>query len=175
MFFGCLGVLIASAGFITEIPETLERKLTSTNEVCGTFVQTKIDHERKYVTTGRYRIRPGVDFEWKTLEPFETTFYATKEEYVYSNEDESVRRKLKDMPNSDRFEAIGRGDYEQFFEAFDALYKEEDGRFFVKAKPKISDLKRVLERIDAEGTITNWTFEATFPNGVRLKLELRDE
>lgn len=174
MLFGCLGLLIA-AGFVSDVPPLLESKLSTTNETRGAFVQTKIDGARTYEMHGTYRIRPGVDFEWATTEPFETRFYATPTNYVYSNEDESVARLLKEMPGSEHFAAISRGDPKLFFEAFDALYKEENGRFFVKAKPKVRDLKRVLERVEAEGTVTNWTLTATFPNGVKFKIDFKDE
>lgn len=174
MLFGCLGLLIA-ASFASEVPPLLEAKLSATNETCGTFVQTKIDGARSYQTRGTYRIRPGVDFEWVTSEPFETRFYATPTTYVYTNEDERVARLLKDLPGAERFAAISRGDPKVFFDAFDALYKEEDGRFFVKAKPKVRDLKRVLERVEAEGTVTNWTLTATFPNGIKFKFDFKDE
>lgn len=175
MFFGCFGVLIVAAGFVSEVPPLLAGKLSTTNKTCGTFVQTKIDKCRTYEMHGTYRIRPGVDFEWVTTDPFETRFYATPTNYVYSNEDESVTRLLKELPGSERFAAISRGDAKAFFEAFDALYKEENGCFFVKAKPKVRDLKRVLERVEAEGTVTNWTLTATFPNGVKFKLDFKDE
>lgn len=174
MLFGCLGLLIA-AGFVKDVPPLLEAKLTTTNETRGAFVQTKIDGARTYETRGTYRIRPGDDFEWVTTEPFETRFYATPTNYVYSNEDERVARLLADLPGSERFAAISRGDPKAFFDAFDALYKEEDGRFFVKAKPKVRDLRRALERVEAEGTVTNWVLTATFPNGVKFKLEFKDE
>lgn len=175
MLFGCLGVLIAAVGFATEVPPLLAEKLTSTAEVRGTFVQTKTDRNRSYVTKGTYRIRPGVDFEWRTLDPFETVFLATPTNYVYSNEDESVTRRLSELPGGDKFGDIGKGDASIFFELFDALYKEEDGRFFVKAKPKTRDLKRALTRVDAEGTVTNWTLQVTFPNGTNFRIDFKDD
>lgn len=178
MFIGCLGLLIA--GFLTEIPPMLAAKLSSTNEVRGTFVQTKLTppteraQARRYVSKGTYRIRPEVDFTWKTCEPFETTFYATPTNYVYSNEDESVTRKLSELPGFARVEAAGKGDYSAFFDAFDALYKEEGGKFFVLAKPKVGDLKRVLKRVEAEGTVTNWILKAEFPDKTTFALEFSD-
>lgn len=182
MLFGCLGLLIA-ASFTTEIPPLIAAKLAATNEISGSFVQTKVSPPtatasgRKYVSKGTYRIRPGVDFEWKTREPFETTFYATPTNYVYANEDETVRKALKDLPGFDRIPE-GRPPLEMakgFFDAFDALYKEEGGRFFVKAKPKVRDLKRALDRVEAEGTTTNWTLRAIFPNGIAFTIEFTDE
>lgn len=174
MFFGCFVLLIA-AGFVRDVPPLVAEKLTTTNETRGAFVQTKIDDTRTYESRGTYRIRPGVDFEWVTTEPFETRFYATPTNYVYTNEDECAARLLKELPGSERFAAISRGDPKVFFDAFDALYKEEGARFFVKAKPKVRDLKRVLERVEAEGTVTNWTLTATFPNGVKFKFDFKDE
>lgn len=182
MLFGCLGLLIA-ASFTTEIPPMIAAKLAATNEVCGSFVQMKTTPPtatasgRKYISKGTYQIRPGVDFEWKTRVPFETRFYATPTNYVYSNEDETVRKDLKDLPGFDRIPE-GRPPLEMaksFFDAFDALYKEEGARFFVKAKPKVRDLKRALERVEAEGSVTNWTLRATFPNGVTFKIDFTDE
>lgn len=175
MLVGCLGILMLAAGFVTEVPPLIAAKLAVTNETRGTFVQTKTDVSgRAYRTTGTYRIRPGVDFEWRTCEPFETRFYATPTNYVYSNEDETVTRRLSELPQADRFAALGTGDVRVFFKAFDALYKEESGRFFVKAKPKAKDLQRVLKRIDAEGSATNWTLTATFANGASIRLDLSD-
>lgn len=174
MLFGCFGVLIAAVGFVTEVPPLLAEKLKSTNEVHGTFVQTKTDKAHSYVTTGTYRIRPGIDFEWRTLNPFESVFTATPTDYVYENEDETVSRPLKDLPGGEKFAKVGSGDASVFFDLFDALYKEEGGKFFVKAKPKMRDLKRVLSRVEAEGTVTNWTLKATFPNGVEFKFDFKD-
>lgn len=182
MLLGCLGLLIATF-FTTEIPPMIRAKIADTNEVRGSFVQTKImpptatASGRKYIAKGVYRIRPGVDFEWRTRVPFETTFYATPTNYVYSNEDETVRKALKDLPGFDRLPE-GREPLEMakgFFDAFDALYKEEGGRFFVKAKPKVRDLKRALSHIEAEGTTTNWTLRAFFPNGVSFAIDFTDE
>lgn len=157
--------LIAAAGFITEVPETIRAMLSPTNETSGTFVQTKTTPEGKaYVTKGEFRIRPGVDFTWKTVHPFETSFCATPTNYVYSNEDESVEKKLEDLPGFSRFEGIGKGDFTMFFKAFDSLYTEEDGKFYMRSRPKASDLKRVLSRIDVEGVSTNWTLRAELPD-----------
>lgn len=182
MFFGCLGLLIAAA-FTTEIPPLLKAKLAATNEVMGSFVQTKVTPPtagasgRKYISKGTYRIRPGVDFTWQTRAPFKTTFYATPTNYVYANEDETVRKALRDLPGFDRVPA-GRPPLEMakgFFDAFDALYKEEGERFFVKAKPKVRDLKRALERVEAEGTASDWRLRAVFPNGTVFVIEFKDE
>ena len=89
--------LLIAAAFVTEVPEPIRAKLSSTNETSGAFVQIKTAADgRSYVTKGTYRIRPGVDFTWRTLEPFETCFTATTTDCVYSNEDETVTRKLSD-------------------------------------------------------------------------------
>lgn len=163
MFVGYACVLIAS-GFLTEVPATLRAVLAPTNEVSGAFVQTKTTAggaPRTYVTKGTYRVRPGVDFTWRTLEPFESCFTATATDYVYSNEDERVARRLSDLPGFSRFAGVGAGDFSPFFRAFDALYAEEGGgRFCIRAKPKVADLKRVLAKVDAEGVATNWTLRA---------------
>lgn len=177
MCFGCLGVLIlATSGFATEVPPLLEAKLASKDELRGTFKQTKTTAEgEKYVMRGFYHLRPGLDFTWKTLDPFETVFHATKEKYTYSNEDESVTRLLKDMPSSERFTSLSEGDLSVFFKVFDALYKEENGRFFIKAKPKVRDLKVALERVEVEGTTDNWTLKAYFPNKTTFEIEFKDD
>ena len=153
MFVWNACLLIAAAGFLSEVPDPIRAKLMSTNETYGVFVQTKTATDGKsYVTKGTYCIRPGVDFTWRTLEPFETCFTASTTNYVYSNEDETVVRKLSDLPGFSRFEGVGNGDFSAFFKAFDALYAEEAGKFYVRAKPKTAELKRVLSRVDAESS-----------------------
>ena len=168
-------VLIAAAGFLSEVPGPIRAKLTSTNETCGVFVQTKTAADgRSYVTKGTYRIRPGVDFTWRTLEPFEACFTATTTNYVYSNEDETVVRELSELPGFSRFAGAGEGDFSAFFKAFDALYAEESGKFYVRAKPKTSELKRVLGRVDAEGVVTNWTLRAELADRTVFTVSLRE-
>lgn len=174
MLLGCLGLLIA-AGFLTEVPPLLEATIAPTNETTGAFVQTKRDHGRVYVSRGTYRIRPGVGFEWKTSEPFETTFIATESEYTYSNEDETVTKAISEIRGGELFEAISKRDLSNLFTTFDTLYKEEDGKFFLKAKPKVRSLKRALAQVEAEGCVTNWMMKATFPNGVTFEIELKDD
>ena len=175
MFVGNACLLIAVAGFLTEVPEPIRAKLTSTNETSGAFVQTKTAADGKsYVTKGTYRIRPGVDFTWRTLEPFETCFTATTTDCVYSNEDETVVRKLSDLPGFSRFEGAGTGDFSAFFKAFDALYAEEVGKFYLRAKPKVAELKRVLDRVDVEGTVTNWTLRAELADKTVFSISIRD-
>ena len=71
--------------------------------------------------------------------------------------------------------AASAGDVSVFFKAFDALYKEEGGKFYVKARPKDGDLSSVLERVDAEGTVSNWTLSASFPNRTRITISFRDD
>lgn len=175
MFVGCLAVLIAATGFLTEVPPRLKAKLTATNAVNGAFVQRKLTPEgREYVMKGTYAIRPGVDFTWRTQEPFATTFYATPTNYVYSNEDETVMRPLAELPGFGDFAVFARGDFSRFFTLFDALYQEDGEKFFLRAKPKVTDLKRVLRQLDAEGTLTNWTLKAEFPDRTRFTLEFTD-
>ncbi len=177
MFFGC--VVLLTAGFMAEVPPAIEARLNSTNETAGTFVQTKtMPDGKKWVSRGTYRIRPGKDFEWAVHEPFETCFFATPSDYVYTNEDERVERELKDLPYFSRLNKVASGDYTMFFDAFDALYKEEGGRFFMKAKPKAKELKRFLERVDAEGDFVGakeWELTATFPDGTTFKIELKED
>ena len=161
--------LLIAATFVSEVPAPLKEVLLPTNEVSGVFTQTKTTAEgRSYVTKGEYRVRPGVDFTWRTLEPFETCFTATPTNYVYSNEDETVSRPLSDLPGFSRFDGLGKGDFSSFFEAFDAMYAEEGGKTYVRAKPKVRELKRHLDRVDVEGAGTNWTFRAELANGVRF-------
>ena len=168
-------LLIAAAGFVTEVPEPFRTRLASTNETNGAFVQTKTAADGKsYVTKGTYRIRPGVDFTWRTLEPFETCFTATPTNYTYSNEDETVERKLSDLPGFSRFDGAISGDFSAFFKAFDAMHAEEDGKFYIRAKPKVSELRRVLVRVDVEGTSTNWTLRAELVDKTVFSVELRD-
>lgn len=168
-------VLIAAAAFVTEVPEPFRSRLASTNETSGAFVQTKTTAEgRKFVTKGEYRIRPGVDFTWKTLEPFETCFTATPTNYVYSNEDETVERALCDLPGFSRFDGAISGDFSAFFKAFDAMHAEEGGKFYVRAKPKVSELKRLLSRVDLEGVLTNWTLRAELTDKTVFSVEFTE-
>lgn len=178
MFLGCSCFLIAATttGFLSEVPPMLEEILEPKTEIVGVFEQTKYAaNGKKYVMTGEYIIRHGLDFTWKTLEPFETCFYSNREEYTYTNEDETVTKKLEDLPNSTYFVALGRGDYTVFFDLFDALYKEEDGKFYLKAKPKTRELKKALSRVDAEGTPDNWVLRAEFPNKTIFELKFRNK
>ena len=176
MLVGCLAVLIAAAGFQTEVPPLLKAKLTAAEEVRGSFVQTKTSPDgRRYVSRGVYTLRPNVDFEWRTLDPFETRFYATVTNYVYSNEDETVEKPLEKMPGYERFVAAAKGDYSGFFDAFDAKYLEENGKFFVLAKPRDSRLKKVLERVEAEGTVDAFTVRATFPDKTVFEIAVKDD
>ena len=175
----CVGnacVLIAAlSGFVADVPPPLKARLASTNAVDGTFVQTKTAADgAKYVTRGTYEIRPGTSFTWRTTDPFETCFYATPTNYVYSNEDESVSRRISDLPGHSRFDGFIRGDFSAFFKAFDALYAEEGGRFYVRAKPKVAELRRHLRRVDVEGVATNWTLRAELVDGTSFSFEVRD-
>ena len=179
MFFGYSVLLIAS-GFLTQVPPALQALLLPTNEISGTFVQTKTVKAsdrtvvRHYTTYGPYRLQPGIGFEWKTLEPFETRFYATPTNYVYSNEDESVSRPLSDLPGFSNYaDLMAKRDASPLLKAFETLYKEEDGRFYLKSKPKDGRLRRVLSRIEAEGTPTNWFMRAEFPTGDAIRLEFK--
>lgn len=175
MLFGCLGVLMLAAGFISEMPENLRLKLEPTNEVSGVFTtQKRTPAGKTFETKGTYRLRPGRDFEWRTNEPFDSLFISTPEKYIYSNEDEVVERALDDLPGSDRFAALAQFGSNGFLKVFDALYKEESGKCYLKAKPKQSDLKRFLERIEAEGAGKDWQFKATFMNRIEFTTTLKD-
>lgn len=172
--------LAASAGetpFAQEVPPLLKAKLLATNEVSGTFVQTKTAPDgRAFVSRGTYRIRPGVDFAWRTTEPFDALFRADRTTCVYSNEDECVTRPLRDLRGYSHFAAVGAGDFSAFFDAFDARYKEEPGGVFhVLAKPSERRLAQVLSRVEADGTVTNWTLRATFPDRTTFAVEFRDD
>lgn len=178
---GCLcaaaavGAADASTGFIQEVPALLRTKLMATNEVSGTFVQTKTNPDgQAFVSRGTYHLRPGVDFAWRTMDPFDTLFWADKQTYVYSNEDECVSRPLKDLKGFSHFSNIGEGDFAPFLQAFDALYKEEAGVFHVLAKPKARPLVKFLSRVEADGTVSNWVLKATFPNKTVVEVKFRD-
>ncbi len=176
MFVWNACILIAAAGFVTEVPEPIRLKLVSTNETSGTFVQTKTTPDgREYVTRGVYKIRPGVDFTWKTTDPFETCFYATTTNYVYSSEDESISRSLAELPGFSRFDAVGNGDFSPFFRAFDSLYAQKDGKFYVRSRPKVADLRRFLSRVDVEGVLTNWTLRAEFSDKTLFSVRLEED
>ena len=164
-----------AAGFVTEVPETVRARLSDTNETAGTFTMTRtLPSGEKFVTSGDYLVRPGVDFTWRTKTPFATCFYATPERYVYTNEDERVERRLEDLPHLSRFKAAAKGDYSAFFDAFDALYKEEGGLFHFKAKPKVDALRRVLERVDGDGGPGFWRLKASFTDKSSIDVEFKD-
>jgi len=175
MLVGCAFLLIAS-GFVSEVPESVRTRLASTNEVCGVFEQIKTDASgREYASKGEYRIRPGMDFTWRVTDPYDAVFFATPTNYVYSNEDVRVSRPLSELPHFGRMAAVSSGDYSVFFKVFDALYREENGRFCLKAKPKDSGLSSMLERVDAEGDVGgDWALTATFPVRGRITVRFRD-
>ena len=175
MFVGCLGVLIA-AGFMTEVPVTLRDRIAPTNEVAGAFVQEKrLPSGETFETKGTYRIRPGRDFTWRTTEPFETLFTSTQKEYVYSNEDEVVKRPLKDLPGFARFASVSTGDFSGFFDSFRALYREEpEGVFHLLAKPRVARLEKLLTRIDLDGDPTNMIFRASLTDGTFFTIKFFD-
>ena len=177
MLVGCLGVLIASAGFVTEVPPSLAARLAPTGETSGTFVQVKrLPDGKAFESRGAYRIRPGVDFSWRTQEPFEALFLATRTEYVYSNEDECVTKPLKDLKGFSHFSEVGAGDFSRFFQTFDARYKEEpDGVFHVLAKPTERHLVKFLSRVEADGVVSNWVLKATFPDKTVFEVRFRDD
>ena len=173
----CAAVL-AAAGFATEVPGAIRERLLATNETHGAFVQTKrLPDGREFVSRGTYAMRPGRDFVWRTTEPFDTLFRATEKTYVYSNEDECVTRPLSDLKGYSAFaKSLRKGDFSPFFKAFDALYKEDaDGTFHILAKPKDSRLKKLLDRVEADGTVRSWTLCARFPDGTLFSVRFADD
>ena len=169
----------ASIEPIREVPSALVAKFAPTNEVSGAFVQRKTvqedGKETVYVTKGTYRLRPGKDFTWRTVEPFETCFYATPTNYVYSNEDERVSRPLRELPGYSHFAPVFQGDFSVALKAFKALYAEQDGRHYLRARPDSSRLAKHLERIDLEGAGKRWKAVATLPNRIRFEWTLTDD
>ena len=169
----------ASIAPIREVPPALVAKFAPTNEVSGTFVQRKIVRENGketvYVTKGTYRLRPGKDFTWRTKEPFETCFYATPTNYVYSNEDETTGKPLRDLPGFSHFESVFKGDFSVALKAFRANYAEQGGRHYLRAKPDNFRLSRHLERIDLEGAGKRWKAVATLANQIRFEWLLTDD
>ena len=174
MLFGFACLLIAN--FAVEVPQDIARHLARTNETRGAFVQTKIlPTGEKFVSEGTFAIRPGRDFEWRVTEPFDSLFWADREKYVYSNEDEFVEKPLSSLPFAARFDALERGDFGDFFKAFDSMYKKDgegdEAPFHVLAKPSDARLKKVLSRVEADGTFPSWTLKATFPDGTVFSIK----
>jgi dienelactone hydrolase len=171
-------MLLAAGSLITEVPKPIAAKLLSAEPLAGEFVQTKTvrsaSRSEVFRTKGEYRIIPGKEFSWKTIEPFETLFVATRERYTYSNEDESVTRELADLPQMFDFGRLAKGDLDFFFEVFEARYLESNGRFRIEAKPKPRDLAKVLEKVEVEGTLSEWSLKAIFPNSTEIRIDLRD-
>ena len=165
MLVWCAAVLASASAIVTEVPENLRAMLLPTNETSGAFVQTKrLPDGKTFESRGVFTIRPGEDFEWRTLEPFESVFRTTKTKYSYSNEDEYVEKPLKDLRGFSRFAEAASGDFSAFFKAFEAMYKEEDGEFHALARPKESRLAKFLSRVEADGRPGDWTMKATFPD-----------
>lgn len=173
---GAVGAAESSEGFIEEVPELLRARLLSTNAFSGTFVQTKTNPDgRAFVSRGTYRVRPGVDFEWRTTDPFDTLFFADQKNYVYSNEDECVTKPLKDLKGFSHFSDVGEGDFSKFLKTFDSRYKEEaDGVFHVLSRPTERHLVKFLSRVEADGTVSNWVLKATFPDKTVFEVKFHD-
>jgi len=172
VLFRCAAVLAASSALVTEVPATLRAMLLPENETRGAFVQTKrLPDGKSFESRGVFAIRPGEDFEWRTLEPFESVFRATRERYSYSNEDEYVEKPLKDLRGFSKFAGAASGDFSAFFKAFDAMYKEEAGEFHVLARPKEPRLAKFLSRVDADGRPGDWTLKATFPDRTTIDVK----
>ncbi len=165
MFVGCLAVLIATTGFLTEIPVNLQAWLFPTNEVQGSFTQTKTFPDGRALTSrGSYHLRPGVDFAWRVEEPFDSLFWSDQQIYCYSNEDEVVTKSLSDLPGFGRLSELMKGDPKEVLKAFDVLYKEDAGVQHLLAKPKDARLQRFLSRVEADGTPALWCLTLTFPD-----------
>ena len=171
-----------ASGFISEAPAAIAAKLTSTNDTTGTFIQTKTTPDgAKYVCRGTYAIHPGRSFEWRISDPFDALFYADLNNYVYSNEDECVKKPLDNLPGFSRFRNAESGDFSDFFKVFDVLYKEDPpgvangAPFHVLAKPKEPRIAKFLERVDADGTSCDWTLRAKFPNGTTFEVRFTDD
>lgn len=176
MFVGCIGVLIAATAFVTEVPTLVRERLCATNETHGTFTQTKrLATGEEFESSGFWRIRPGVDFEWRIAEPFDAVFWADQEKYIYSNEDEKVEKPLEELAGYEHFKGAQNGDFDVFFKAFDSLYKEDADGFHVLAKPRDSRLSRFLTRVEADGVVTNWLFRATFPDDTVFEVRIREQ
>lgn len=172
MLVGFACVLIAAAGFATDVPPLVRERLAMTNETHGTFTQTKrLAAGEEFVSRGSWRIRPGVDFEWRITDPFDAVFWADQVKYIYSNEDEMVEKPLEELAGYEHFKNVGNGDFSAFFKAFDALYKEDSDGFHVLAKPRDRRLARFLSRVDADGFPSNWLFRATFPDATMFEVK----
>ncbi len=172
MLVGCLAVLMASAGFLTELPADLQTWLFPTNEVKGVFTQTKTFPDGRALTSrGSYHLRPGTDFAWRMEEPFDSLFWSDQQTYCYSNEDEVVSKPLRALPGWGRLAALMNGNPSDILRVFDVLYKEENGVQHLLAKPKDARLQRFLSRVEADGTPDQWQLTLQFADqtGFRIK------
>lgn len=175
MLIGCIGLLMTATAFATDVPPVIRERLAQTNETHGAFTQTKrLPTGEEFVSRGLWRIRPGVDFEWRITEPFDAAFWADKTKYVYSNEDEKVEKPLSELAAYEHFKDVREGDFAAFFAAFDALYKEDAAGFHILAKPRDARLARFLKRIDADGFTTNWTMRATFHDDSSFTIDISE-
>lgn len=173
MFIGCAAFLTLAAAFVTDVPPLVRDRLAATNETHGTFVQTKrLATGEEFVSGGTWRIRPGIDFEWRITEPFDALFWADQTKYIYSNEDEKVEKPLEELTGFEHFRDVENGDFSAFFKAFNALYKENEDGFHVLAKPRDARLARFLSRVDADGSPSNWLFRATFPDATTFEVKI---
>ena len=77
-------------------------------------------------------------------------------------------------PAGVRFDGAIAGDFSGFFKAFDAMHAEEGGKFYLRAKPKVSELRRMIKQVDAEGVLTNWTFRAELTDRTVFSVEFRE-
>lgn len=188
MLFWRLGVLMATAAialpgladFIKEPPEIVRRHFSRTKPFSGCFIQNKTNPDgRSFISHGVWRIDPGHDFEWRITEPFDSLFRADMVKYSYSNEDEVVEKPLDELPYLSSF--LGKLEresvpYDDFFRAFDTLYKEEEnGVFHLLAKPRDARLAKFLSRVEADGVATNWTLKAVFPDKTTFAITCIEE
>ena len=189
MFLGYAGVLIAAASLGSSEPVKVTPEFARTNEflrairypdspIAGTFVQRKhLATGEDFVSSGVFSVDPGKTFEWRILEPFDSLFHATKEKYVYSNEDECVEKALSELRGYSQIasvlEAEDAGD--ALSDAYEAMYTEEGGVSHVLARPRDSRMKRVLSRVEIDGTWSNLVFLATFPDRSTFEIKVKAE
>ena len=174
MLFGCIGFLMSASAFVSDVPPVIRQRLSATNETSGVFTQTKrLPTGEEFVSGGLWKVWPGIDFEWRITDPFDALFRADQTKYIYSNEDEIVEKPLSELPAFEHFKDFNNADFDAFFDAFDALYKEDADGFHILAKPRDKRISRFLTRFDADGFPTNWTLRAYFRDNSSFSVNIR--